>query len=66
MQAQSIYQLILILVALLSIGPMIGAVLLAKKKTSTPKTTIFVCFILCFLPPLPYIYVAILSLKKDI
>lgn len=39
---------------------------LGKKKTSTPKMTAFIGFLLAFIPPLGLIYIAFLVLKNDL
>ncbi len=39
---------------------------LGKKKTSTPKMTAFIGFLLAFIPPFGLIYIAFLVLKNDL
>ncbi len=39
---------------------------LGKKKTTTPKMTTLIGFLLAFIPPLGLIYIAFLVLKDDV
>ncbi|RXJ74951.1 hypothetical protein CS022_01870 [Veronia nyctiphanis] len=54
----------LVFISMLFVGGL--SYYLGKRKTSTPKVAALIGVALCFVPPLNFIYLIILLLKKDL
>ncbi|MFD2176134.1 hypothetical protein [Veronia pacifica] len=54
----------LVFISMLFVGGL--SYYLGKRKTSTPKVAAMIGVTLCIVPPLNFIYLIILLLKKDI